>query len=412
MGPRPGQGATDVVTPIFQTISSLMGGAVNAQARTPGSPTESQNRIPSRTSHIHRSELASQNPFPDHLTHHHHHGAWNPGGAQGGRSVFSTAGRWTPNEGAGPFPGDRTGDNLHAYVNPFLSLQASRANAGHGHSVFATLIQSMQAGMMDQAGAQPNGMHTFLSSLLGNGTHGDAVYTEEALDRIVTQLMDQTGAHSAPGPASAAAIASLPKLKADKSMLGENGKAECSVCMDSVEIGDEVTVLPCKHWFHGECVGAWLKEHDTCPHCRQGIMPKDTPANASTPRSPDQAPRYDQDDYPPLDQGPPAPLPRGQQAPIPSAFLQPGMQQPYMPGGFREYPEPRNFVAPSDLQQGYSPHSSLPPSPQHHRNDYGHRRRSSTRDRSSGNGGEGSSGGQGVSSWFRNLRGGSNNGDR
>ncbi|KAH8754799.1 hypothetical protein F5883DRAFT_572427 [Diaporthe sp. PMI_573] len=35
--------------------------------------------------------------------------------------------------------------------------------------------------------------------------------------------------------------------------------------------GEEVTVLPCKHWFHGECVVSWLKMHNTCPICRASI---------------------------------------------------------------------------------------------------------------------------------------------
>lgn len=125
-----------------------------------------------------------------------------------------------------------------------------------------------------------------------NASHGDAVYTEEALDRVITQFMEQAQGSGAPGPASPEAIAKLPKKAADKSMMGSDGKAECSVCMDNVDIGDEVTVLPCSHWFHGECVGAWLKEHDTCPHCRQGIMPKDADGSqVPSPRLPDQPPR-------------------------------------------------------------------------------------------------------------------------
>jgi E3 ubiquitin-protein ligase RNF115/126 len=58
-------------------------------------------------------------------------------------------------------------------------------------------------------------------------------------------------------------------------MLGGDGTAECSICMDNVEIGSDVTVLPCNHWFHGDCVIAWLKEHDTCPHCRKPITNSD-----------------------------------------------------------------------------------------------------------------------------------------
>jgi E3 ubiquitin-protein ligase RNF115/126 len=119
-----------------------------------------------------------------------------------------------------------------------------------------------------------------------NATAGDAVFTQEALDRVISQLMEQHAGGNAPGPASPAAISALPQKKVDKTMLGNEGKAECSICMDSVELGSEVTELPCKHWFHGQCVSAWLREHDTCPHCRQGIT---TAHQSRTPQSP-QAP--------------------------------------------------------------------------------------------------------------------------
>ncbi|KAL9578959.1 MAG: hypothetical protein Q9212_005388 [Teloschistes hypoglaucus] len=140
------------------------------------------------------------------------------------------------------------------------------------------------------------GLHSLFASVFNpaNAAQGDVVYTQEALDRIISQFMDAHNGSSAPGPATAQAISALPKKSVTKEMLGSDGKAECSVCMDNVELGDEVTVLPCGHWFHGECVGAWLKEHDTCPHCRQGIMPKHDSANGEAPtqpRAPGQEPR-------------------------------------------------------------------------------------------------------------------------
>ena len=280
----------------------------------------------------------------------------------------------------------------------------------------------MQAGIAEQRGQQnpmAANLPTFIAQMLGNGAHGDAVFSDEALDRIITQMMEQTNTNSAPGPASTAAIAALPKKKADKSMMGQDGKAECSVCMDAVEVGDEVTILPCNHWFHGECVGAWLKEHDTCPHCRQGIMPKDGPQEADTPRSPGQAPRHSQNPFiNPFDLSanpgtPPSPGPGpngvSNQQPMPGAFTQPGMQHPYVPGGYPRYPEPTNFVRPPGQSSG---HYSQPPPPQQQQQQQQqqrHRRRSAASQRSS-NGGEGSSGGggQGVTGWFRSLRGGSN----
>lgn len=124
----------------------------------------------------------------------------------------------------------------------------------------------------DRGGPAGNPLALF-SQLLNpaNAAHGDAVFTQEALDRVISQLMEQNAGSNAPGPASEAAIQALPKRQLDKTMMGDDGKAECSICMDGVEIGNEVTVLPCNHWFHDTCVTAWLKEHDTCPHCRQGI---------------------------------------------------------------------------------------------------------------------------------------------
>lgn len=144
-----------------------------------------------------------------------------------------------------------------------------------------------------QAGFGPFGNLMQLFGV-GNGVAGDAVYTQEALDRIMTQLMEQHQAGNAPGPASDAAIQSLPDRAITLKDQGENGKAECSICMDEVELDGIVTVLPCTHWFHRDCIKAWLTEHDTCPHCRQGIMPKEGEGTrSSVPRSPSQTPLHD-----------------------------------------------------------------------------------------------------------------------
>lgn len=247
--------------------------------------------------------------------------------------------------------------------------------------LLGTILQTMNGMNQNEPNTQgPHGpipsLHLFAQLFNpANAAHGDVVYSEEALDRVITQFMEQTHGSSAPGPASAEAISRLPKKNADKSMMGSDGKAECSVCMDNVEIGDEVTVLPCSHWFHGDCVGAWLKEHDTCPHCRQGIMPKDGGAQASSPRSPGQPPMNNS-------QPPPTPSPEGGRG-LHFTWQQPVQQPPY------RAPEPQ--------------------SRQHHQQ----RRRSSARE--GRNGGEGSSGGGGNSTssggfggWVRDrLRGNS-----
>ena len=135
-------------------------------------------------------------------------------------------------------------------------------------------------------GNMPLGLQGLFASLLNpaNAVAGDAVYSQEALDRIISALMEQHPQSNAPGPASEEAIASLPKKNLDEKMLGPELKAECSVCMDDVTVGDEVVVLPCTHWFHEACATAWLKEHNTCPICRTGIggeQPPPLPRRAS-----------------------------------------------------------------------------------------------------------------------------------
>ncbi|KAI0409541.1 hypothetical protein F4802DRAFT_149075 [Xylaria palmicola] len=123
---------------------------------------------------------------------------------------------------------------------------------------------------------RPMDIATVLNQLLisivnPNAVHGDAVYSQEALDRIITNLMEANPQSNAPPPATTNAIASLPRRKLDEKMLGPELKGECTICIDEVKVGDEVMVLPCKHWFHEECAGLWLRQHNSCPVCRAAI---------------------------------------------------------------------------------------------------------------------------------------------
>ena len=45
---------------------------------------------------------------------------------------------------------------------------------------------------------------------------------------------------------------------------------ECSICLCEYEKDALVTVLPCdvRHYFHGECIRDWAKNHNTCPLCK------------------------------------------------------------------------------------------------------------------------------------------------
>ncbi|KLU81449.1 hypothetical protein MAPG_00538 [Magnaporthiopsis poae ATCC 64411] len=127
----------------------------------------------------------------------------------------------------------------------------------------------------------PLQFHQLISALFGpagSANWGDVVTSQQELDRIISNLMEVNPQSNAAPPASQAALDKLERKKLDSTMVGSGEKVECTICIDELHQGDEVTVLPCKHWFHGECVVLWLKEHNTCPICRAPIENKPQPA--------------------------------------------------------------------------------------------------------------------------------------
>lgn len=47
----------------------------------------------------------------------------------------------------------------------------------------------------------------------------------------------------------------------------EEGDEQCAVCRCEFEPDELVKCLPCKHYFHVDCIDQWLKDQKTCPLC-------------------------------------------------------------------------------------------------------------------------------------------------
>ncbi|OBZ82973.1 putative RING finger protein P32A8.03c, partial [Choanephora cucurbitarum] len=122
----------------------------------------------------------------------------------------------------------------------------------------------------------------FLSAMTGApidgglvGNPNDYVFSQTALDNIITQLMEQAGSASAPPPAPEQVIDSLPKRSlTDKEKAQE---IDCAVCKDNFEPTEQVIELPCLHIFHDDCIKPWLKLNGTCPVCRHSVVPEQEP---------------------------------------------------------------------------------------------------------------------------------------
>ncbi|XP_042064310.1 RING finger protein 11-like [Salvia splendens] len=51
----------------------------------------------------------------------------------------------------------------------------------------------------------------------------------------------------------------------------DEGK-RCAVCLDDFETKQFVTITPCNHMFHEECIVPWVKTQGKCPVCRFVIV--------------------------------------------------------------------------------------------------------------------------------------------
>ncbi|KAI9278134.1 hypothetical protein BC943DRAFT_298333 [Umbelopsis sp. AD052] len=114
----------------------------------------------------------------------------------------------------------------------------------------------------------------------GSANPGDYVFSQTGLDNIITQLMEQANSDHAPPPATEEIIEGLEKKKLTETDLEKY--AHCAICTDDFNLNEEVTILPCEHGYHADCITPWLKVNGTCPVCRYslitGQLPKDAPS--------------------------------------------------------------------------------------------------------------------------------------
>jgi len=109
------------------------------------------------------------------------------------------------------------------------------------------------------------------------GRWGDYVFNQEALDQIMTQLMENSNS-SRPVPATEEIISKLPRevLEIGSPTL----EKDCAVCKEQFKLETDdpneqvIVTLPCTHPFHEGCILPWLKSSGTCPVCRHALIPQ------------------------------------------------------------------------------------------------------------------------------------------
>ena len=163
----------------------------------------------------------------------------------------------------------------HQVVDPLPNIMAQffGPQAGVGQRSPGSPIPPHQH---DEAELPTNLMGMMRMILSGHpmmmGNMGDAAYSQEEFDRIMSQLLEQAQQGGGEPPASSEEIARIPKITVDQSWLDrQTENKDCSICMEEAKLGDEVSELWCGHWYHPFCIKQWLDAHGACPLCRKTL---------------------------------------------------------------------------------------------------------------------------------------------
>ncbi|EPQ60105.1 hypothetical protein GLOTRDRAFT_118519 [Gloeophyllum trabeum ATCC 11539] len=200
----------------------------------------------------------------------------------------------------GPNTLGRSGSSDSLNGGPPMFMRRNSANGGTmgddpDNGIAGNLMMQYLISMLSQRPGQPGGRDPLggLGGLFGpmfggaeGGRWGDYVFSQEALDQIMTQLMENSNAHR-PVPAPEDVVAKLPRevLQEGSPLL----EKDCAVCKEQFKLGTEdpdeqiVVTLPCKHPFHEPCILPWLKSSGTCPVCRFALVPQNNENSSGSP---------------------------------------------------------------------------------------------------------------------------------
>ena len=42
---------------------------------------------------------------------------------------------------------------------------------------------------------------------------------------------------------------------------------ECVICLENMNFGDKLVLLPCSHIYHSKCLHMWIEKKRICPLC-------------------------------------------------------------------------------------------------------------------------------------------------
>ncbi|CAE6483842.1 unnamed protein product [Rhizoctonia solani] len=272
-------------------VGQLLGAVLGMRNLGPGTPSRGSPRSTSPEPRPATSRGSSMNIQSSRETRNNEggrsrstgHFMFRSNSGSGGGGLFGGFGRREENRQEPPGL-----DELLAGL--MANAQGPDTNRGDNAGRPPPMLQNLVMGLLGAGIAQPG----VGAGSGGNGRWGDYVLNQEALDQIITQLMDAN--HAAPVPVPEEMISTWPRtiLTPDNPLEDQ----DCAVCKESFKYEppepnqsqpndnpepQEAVTLPCKHSFHVECIEPWVKVKGTCPVCRFELVPQAQRQDNNTP---------------------------------------------------------------------------------------------------------------------------------
>ncbi|KAJ6817751.1 E3 ubiquitin-protein ligase CIP8-like [Iris pallida] len=90
-------------------------------------------------------------------------------------------------------------------------------------------------------------------------------------DVLFVLLQEQEASLKGGPPAARSVVEGLPTVDLNKEEIG----VDCAVCKDEFSAEEKAKRLPCRHYYHEECILPWLGMRNTCPLCRYELPTDD-----------------------------------------------------------------------------------------------------------------------------------------
>lgn len=170
----------------------------------------------------------------------------------------------------------------HGFGASFSSVRSSPSRLGNSMRSHRNLLDEESVDVLDNTSSSQllvglggastsmsqtldsNGLEESFPSILQRITGTDGLNIDESLARAVRQVL-QMGAVLAGARLADDEIRALPKVRFEQAE-----EQQCSICLDTFRSGELVTELPCRHFFHVDCVADWFQRSTRCPLCRSG----------------------------------------------------------------------------------------------------------------------------------------------